>query len=228
MEPILIGLGGVAESGKDTTFELIEQWCLTHGYSAVREAFADRLKISAAHALGVFDNEVDFCNDLKEDRSRIDIRMVTPGEGPNTLVHNLKGREFLQYYGTEAHREVFGTDFWIDAVLPLGSETPNGPFAWWNNFRYDLGKSGGVADFCVITDVRFLNEAERIKDLGGQVWRLERNTGASDEHVSEQELPGNMIDIVIDNNGTMKELWHGVEILMKALTREVPDEQMGL
>ena len=27
-------------------------------------------------------------------------------------------REFLQRYGTEAHRDVFGKDFWLEYTLP--------------------------------------------------------------------------------------------------------------
>jgi hypothetical protein len=45
--------------------DFIQEWGETNQIRVERDAFADRLKISAAHALGVFENELAFCNDLK-------------------------------------------------------------------------------------------------------------------------------------------------------------------
>ncbi len=210
MNPLLIGLHGKARSGKDLTCEYIKAWCEEAGVTAKRDAFADRLKISAARALGVKEGEIAFCNDLKEDRTLIQIRMVTASGGPNTLVHSLSGREYLQYYGTEAHREVFADDFWVDAVLPEASD-PEGYCQWWDNFLVDHE----VADVCVVTDVRFPNEAERVKNLGGVLWKIERDVaGVAGNHVSEQDLDPKLIDVVIDNNGSLKDLEEGVSALL--------------
>lgn len=61
-------------------------------------------------------------------------------------------REFLVALGAGA-RKVLGADVWVDALLP-----PSLTFIRW----------------AVITDVRYANEALRIRDLGGQVWHIER------------------------------------------------------
>lgn len=242
MNPTLIGLNGKARSGKDTTADFIQNWCERYNLTTGREAFARRLKESAAHALGVFDNEVEFCNKLKGDYERafISVRMATKGDGPNAEVAKISGREFLQYYGTEAHRDVFDQNFWVNAVLPVTEgalgfifkeeETPNGVTGasvtpipdWWESFlltdESDLVMDEIpelVADYCLITDCRFENEAQRIRDLGGQVWKIEREGAGAGNHASEQELPGELIDLVIDNNGTFDDLKAAVTVAME-------------
>lgn len=234
--PRLIGLHGKARSGKDTTADLIQSWCDAHHFTSARHGFADKLKVSAAHALGVFENEIDFCNSLKGDYERgfIEVRMATSGKGPNAVVSQITGREFLQYYGTEAHREVFGSDFWVDSLLPEGEGNYRRVFEtkteydgsgnevgsqggmwghpdWHSNFYSSRGR---VADFCLVTDVRFDNEAERILELGGSVWRIVRDGSGAGEHASEVELPGELVNVTIDNNGSLNDLSEAVETIM--------------
>lgn len=44
---VLIGLHGRAGSGKDTAFLAIQKWAEERGLVAVRQGFADKLKLSA-------------------------------------------------------------------------------------------------------------------------------------------------------------------------------------
>lgn len=88
-------------------------------------------------------------------------------------------REVLQRLGTEAGREIFGEDFWVDQALPDGA------------FFTEQGDK-----LYVVTDVRFPNEARRVKDLGGHtvcVVGPDENTG---EHPSEIPLS---CDYVLNN-----------------------------
>ncbi len=106
---------------------------------------------------------------------------------------------YLQSSGTEAHRDVFGLDFWIDATLPRWDgmgHTEEGIFG------LDQGR-----DLLFITDVRFANEAERIKEWGGEIWHVVRDSvNEGDMHASEQTLPEEYIDMTIDNNGSLRDL----------------------
>lgn len=202
----LIGLNGRAGSGKDSAFEQIENASRAQGKTARRVAFADKLKLSAALALGFNPKDaaeaVAICDGLKA-TGVIDTAYHNPSHGPAVLGQHISGREYLQRYGTEAHRDVFGTDFWIDALLP----------------RPVMGYRGGdpermtrnalVArfpdvDVLVVTDVRFENEARRIRALGGEVWYLDADArlGAlpPDAHASERPLPSDCIDTVVYNN----------------------------
>lgn len=207
-KPVLIGLTGKAGSGKDTTYTLIEEWCENNGLTAKRDAFADRLKISAAHALGVMKDELTFCNELKREGVTIHIEADFVTEGWNL---HLTGREFLQYYGTEAHREVFDYDFWVDAVLPLGPDDWTMP-NWQYNF-YTLPENE-PADICVVTDVRFENEAQRIRDLGGRNWRIDRDVPDVEAHASEAGFGLELIDLVVSNEGTIDDLRETIDFIM--------------
>lgn len=187
---MLIGLHGKAGSGKDAACEFIKEWGAAH-YSVRREAFADRLKISAARALG-FEGAgvecVDFCNDLKF-AATITVEFDNEALKKSSSFTSkwtgwsISGREYLQYYGTEAHREVFGTDFWIDAVRDT----------------YD------PEEILVVTDVRFENEARAIREAGGQVWHIIRPEVeiAGNTHASEQPLGADLTDLTITNGGTL-------------------------
>lgn len=179
---ILIGLNGRAGAGKDTVCNFIKEWGAQHDYTVRRDAFADRLKLSAARIffpdIGV-EKGVAWCNAMK---SHGTLMFALP-EGERALGTEsgaITGRRFLQRYGTEAHREVFGTDFWVDALTSV------------------LDESVGIT---VITDVRFENEAHAIRRQGGEVWEILRRdaTIAESAHVSESPLPAGCVDGFIQN-----------------------------
>lgn len=179
----LIGLNGVAGSGKDTVCSFIKEWGSERGFTVKREAFADRLKLSAARIFFPeisVEEAVRWCNQMKEDGT---LTAIVENEATRSA-WPISGRVFLQRYGTEAHREVFGTDFWVTQALS------------------DLS-----ADLTVVTDVRFPNEAEAILKLSGEVWHVVRpgQTGAG-SHVSEQPLADHLYDAEILNDGSLDDL----------------------
>lgn len=117
----------------------------------------------------------------------------------NVHVHRAAtGREYLQLYGTEAHRQVFGDSFWTDQVLPLGYDSPVIP-KFWANFP--------DADIAVVTDVRFTDEAQRVRDLNGHVWEIYRDQidrGGGKTHVSESPISPDLIDQTIYNSSSLE------------------------
>ena len=182
----LIGITGFKTSGKDTTFEAIRT--LTGGL-AVRRAFADNLKRIGALALGL---EFDQMERFKE-IGQLDIGGLPPQwpSGSTTT-----GRQYLQNLGVGA-REVFGTNFWVDQVLPVD---PRKRELIWSTGPLAPPKWG------VVTDVRFPNEAERVLDLGGEVWEVIRPGLESDGHASEIPLPRELVTREILNNSTIHDL----------------------
>lgn len=184
---MLIGLTGVAGSGKDTVCELIRDWGAREGVTVRREAFADRLKLSAARLFFPeieLDAAVGWANGLK---------LCGAVTSPHVTI---TGREFLQRYGTESHREVFGTDFWVDAALAT----------------YDEAAPGSVL---VVTDVRFPNEAQAIHGRLGEIWRIVRpGAGVPGNHPSEAPLPGSAVNLILSNRGTIEDLRVDVDHLM--------------
>jgi hypothetical protein len=195
---VLIALSGRKGAGKDTAFEVIKDWSARRGALAVRRGFADKLKLSAAR---IFNPDVELeealviANDLKLDGVYIEV-VAEPEHGIATTLADCTGREFLQRFGTEAHRDVFGEDFWVDQLLPQ-------VIGWQENFRPDPVLPELPA-FAVITDCRFENEARRVKKLGGVVWEIDRpSDDEGDDHSSEKPLPRNLVDLTIVNDKTL-------------------------
>jgi hypothetical protein len=59
----------------------------------------------------------------------------------------------------------------------------------------------------VVTDVRFLNELNLIKELNGTLIKINRNTNQFDTHKSETNVDTLVVDHIVDNNGTKEELF---------------------
>jgi hypothetical protein len=103
--------------------------------------------------------------------------------------HKENFRLILQGWGTDYRRKLYGKDYWVKRLS--------------EKIRY-LENSG--ATFIVVSDVRFQNEADLIKKLGGQVWRIERELASSDAHPSETDLDDYKFDVEILNIGTISDL----------------------
>ncbi len=104
-------------------------------------------------------------------------------------------RRLLQNVGIAA-REVFGEQFWVAQALRNVHFTEN----------------------VVITDVRFLNEANAIKQYDdAQIWRVKRpGFGPVNEHVSESEMADYKADQIFYNAGTLEDLKVLVNTRMRA------------
>lgn len=206
---VLIGLSGRKGSGKNTAASAITAWGRGRGVHVVEKGFADKLKLSAARLFvpDISQEEaIKFCDGLKTDGT---IEMVHwNDDGTEALGHvGLSGREFLQRYGTEAHREVFGDNFWVDQLLPY--KDVKRVRAWSDP------ETNFYPDIAVITDCRFENEAKRINDLGGLVWEVQRpGLGSEDDHASEQPLPRKLVDYVFRNDSTIEDLMTNVNSMM--------------
>jgi hypothetical protein len=164
----LIGVHGKARSGKDTFARALNKTEAFH-----RMAFADPLK-SAVAGLFNIPLEVAFSEDKDQE--------VKPW--------GLTLRDILQRFGTEAMRDVFGQDFWINRWLAEYLELQD------HNV--------------VVTDVRFANEAALIRSMGGTVVHMQRDgaglAGPLSGHLSEQTLPYEPGDVIVLNNGTVDNL----------------------
>lgn len=200
----VIGLTGRARSGKDTVAGLIA--LELEGQHVIRQGFADKLKVSAARALGLNASPEDciaFCDELKVD-GRVAVQIG--GDGDQAISAEVSGRTYLQRFGTEAHREVFGEDFWLDAVLPL---------AWRSSDSYYLDRDD--CDVLVVPDVRFPNEALRVHACGGEVWRIVRPEAERvEDHASEAGVPRHLVTRSILNVGTLDDLRATVGAMLRA------------
>lgn len=185
---MLIGLHGQKRVGKDTVCGFLLEWYEQLGYGVERRSFASSLKLSAARAIGLQFETAEEAEEWAElFKLHGEIRHGALGHTPSVVI---SGREYLQNYGTQAHRDIFGTDFWVDMCLPPhSSELPDDTIV-------------------VVTDVRFPNEAQRIRDLGGEVWHILRPEleQEGDTHASEVPLPSDLVDYVIVNDRSLEDL----------------------
>lgn len=96
-------------------------------------------------------------------------------------------RHLLQFVGTDLFRENW-PDVWIHALRHRILSRPH------QNY--------------VITDVRFPNEADMIRSMGGSVIRIVRPSlfTSPDEHISETLSDSISVDATITNSGSVDEL----------------------
>ena len=208
---MIIGICGLIGAGKDTAADY-----LVNLHHFRRESFANSLKDAVAHVFGW-------------DRTMLEGRTKQSREWRETrdewwserLGMEITPRYILQQWGTEVCRRAFHDDIWIASLE--------------NKLR-------NSEDDVVITDCRFPNEIKAIKNAGGIVVRVVRgpepkwyeaaasvNRGPDGNptwslskkkleklgiHASETSWVGTKFDAVLDNNGTMDELYQQVKSLV--------------
>jgi hypothetical protein len=110
-------------------------------------------------------------------------------------------RQMAQTLGTEWGRELVHPQLWVLMAQRR-----------WEAFR-------SIGESLVITDVRFENEVNWIKDQGGVVIYLDRPGVASvSAHASEQFDLSKVADSVIRNDGTVGDLNDMIDYLLAGLS----------
>lgn len=106
-------------------------------------------------------------------------------------IPNVTRRKVLQTLGTEWGRTCVHPEVWVRiALLNIGE-------------LFDAGET------VVIDDVRFLNEYATIKQLGGEMWMINRpqsSVASSAPHMSEGALTDQLFDRYILNDSTLTQL----------------------
>lgn len=225
---MIIGITGLCEdkegrrvtlgSGKDTAAaRLVEK----HGFVAV--ALADPMKRFCQE---VFDFSTEQLWGPSEKRNEDDQRYLRCSAVPGARgASYLTPRFALQRLGTEWGRDCY-KDVWVDYCLRVSKGLLK------NKFCYDQVRGivtmGGtniperVAKGVVIPDLRFHNEAKKIRDAGGKIWRVKRHVSRIEEsynpsHGSEVELsgmPDDVFDAVLPNEGDIHHLHLIVDAIM--------------
>ena len=111
----------------------------------------------------------------------------------NVKVESEDARRLLQRMGTEVGREMFGKDFWVNQGVLRAKEHDNVVFA----------------------DTRFENEAQGIRETGGQVWRITKpGQGPVNGHPSETALDDYRFDWYIPNYTGFNDLYNLIDQIM--------------
>jgi len=201
---MIVGVCGFIGSGKDTIADYLTNF---HGFR--RESFANSLKDAVAQVFGwdrtMLEGRTKQAREWREQRDEW---------WSQRLGMDITPRWILQFWGTEVCRKAFHNDIWIASLE--------------NKLR-------NSKDDIVISDCRFPNEIKSIKDAGGIVIRVVRgpepewydaaistNRGPDGNttwalsraklerlkiHASETAWVGTEFDHVLDNNGTIDDLF---------------------
>jgi hypothetical protein len=195
----IIGICGFIGSGKDTAADY-----LVNFHEFRRDSFAATLKDAVASVFG-WDRELleGRTKQAREWREQVD-----PWWAERLNMPNLTPRWVLQWWGTEVCRKSFHDDIWIASLE---------------------ARLRNTQDSIVISDCRFPNEIRAIKAAGGKVIWVQRgelpswhimaakaNLGdifAAEKlkslgvHASETAWVGTSFDYIVDNNGTVDDLY---------------------
>lgn len=179
-KPILIiGLVGLAGSGKDTVAQLLQDHWAKSGLVSMCAAFADPIRAMCFDLMqyaGVQEpHQYLLDRKLKE--------TVIPELG-------VSYRHLAQTLGTEWGQQCIGRDVWIRVL----------------DQRLQAYRERKVTHF-VIPDVRFAVESDWLRAQGGVIWRIERpGVEPVREHVSESSTATIRSNRVILNDGTLEDL----------------------
>jgi len=209
---MIIGICGLIGSGKDTIADY-----LVNIHEFRRDSFAATLKDACAAVFG-------WDRDMLEGRTRSSREWrEQPDEWwSQRLGRTITPRGILQHWGTEVCRQAFHDDVWIASLE--------------NKLRK-------TTDDIVISDCRFPNEIRAIRAQGGHVIRVIRGPepdwyeialAANSEqhwawadpreelrrrgiHASETAWIGTDFDRMLENNGTLDDLYAQVNSLVQDL-----------
>lgn len=157
------------------------------GYGYTRVAFADPLR-DALYTLNPMLVELGGLGELRV-RGEVD---AYGWEVSKDLYPEV--RRLLKVLGTEVVRDIVGENVWVDIAVH---------------------KIEAIVGAVVVTDVRFPNEVEAIRQRGGQIWQIERpDHGPLDGHSSEA-LPCPDPDARIFNHSTLESLDSQVELVLR-------------
>ena len=150
----------------------------------------------------------DYCRS-KFSKTLKDMMLCIPGvtdemvegrlkEIPNMIFGGNTPRHAMQTLGTEWGRQMLTEDLWIDS---------------WH--RRMLANIDNKVEFSV-EDVRFPNEAKKIRGLGGVIWMITRkqNKTSPGGHMSETQMDGIKPKIFLKNNGDFQKLRSTIKDIM--------------
>jgi hypothetical protein len=202
-------------------------WVLEDSSKWKIKKFADKLKDIAEHITGIPAEKFEDQDFKKTSLPAVWWTTCDEGLQPMTV------REFLQKLGTDAMRNGLHPNVWVNALMSdYKSETDIDTFRYAKGYTEERTPSQEEKKFeirqlfeyltevkkpdWIITDVRFVNEAEAIKDKNGIIIRIDRpGYKPINTHPSETSLDSWNFDYKIANVSDLISLKFTVENILK-------------
>lgn len=205
----IIGICGRAGAGKTTAGEV-----LVKNFGFVAVSLADPLKRICKEVFQFTDEQLWGPSEKRNEpdkRFPNSFSSANEGRWPQGW---LTPRYALQRLGTEWGRDCY-PDVWVDYAMRVAKRLLDDNAASAHNGCLYSAKSGLVymnTDECpagvVIPDVRFPNEVDVIRAVGGRIWKINRwndvNSDAWRKHVSEAHVDDIKSDVTIDNDADVE------------------------
>lgn len=179
-----------SQSGKDTVADFIAEWAEDRGKTFSRSAFADRMKIVCADALGItwpgpgVDPEIEGTEDEWKIHT-IDLLKLSG----TVLAHWTEDDGALEFGGRGGRAFIIGL---AESIRRLDPE-------FW--IRHGMPPA---ADVQVITDLRFLPEARAVTDQVGRLVEVHRSGTV---HRNEDDLRGDCHFTIVNDSSLSDLRW---------------------
>ena len=96
-------------------------------------------------------------------------------------------RSIMQTIGNGLRDHAYD-DIWLDSLFGVDNQKAMRELTW-------------KTDWWIIEDLRYVNEARRIKSLSGYVFQVDRDESEDNSHIAENSLSGwSEWDMIIENN----------------------------
>ena len=226
---MIIGINGYSGSGKDTVGLIIQYLLCSHEHPAVSlddvlkkpedhqwwleeqskwevKKWAGKLKDIASILTGIPKHNFE---DQEFKKTNLGPEWDCNPWGKTGTMHKqpLSVREFLQRVGTDALRDGLHTNTWVNALM-----------ADYQPLDFDPLTEAEINPNWIITDTRFINEAQAIKEAGGIVIRIDRpGVKPINNHPSEIELDNWNFDYKIANVSDVLSLSLAVITVLKKI-----------
>lgn len=184
---MIISISGRLQSGKDTASEFIQEFAPAYEWQVKK--WAGKLKQIASTLTNIPLSKWED-NEFK--------KSILPAPWSN-----FTGRSFLQKLGTDALRNSFDQEVWTKSLM---SEYVVNTIAVGSN-EFDIVEVD-IEPNWIITDTRFPNELQAIKEKGALLIKVVRpEAEVTGGHESETQLDSYMDwDYIIENTGTLQDL----------------------
>ena len=170
---MIIGVNGKINSGKSMVCQILRDLADRYGKRVEIKSFAYPIYKVVSDLVGMPIGEI---KNKKKNHTEVRLGDVTTNY-----------RSIMQTIGNGL-REYGYHDIWLDSLFGVDNQKVSNELTW-------------VNDWWIIEDLRYDNEAQRIKSLGGYVFQVNRNKSEDNSHIAENSLSHwSDWDMVIENN----------------------------